>query len=78
MYYREVISEIVFYDTLKIIPKLKIAIFEVIINQSSTVSHNFRGLIHQFYEWVGMQKVHKLINSFMPVMTLKIYIEVSH
>ena len=67
MYYREMVNDISFYDTLKSFPKIKIAIYEEIINQSSTVSHNSRGFIYQGYEWVGMQKVHKLISSFMPV-----------
>ena len=67
MYYRETVSDISFYDTLKSIPKIKIAICEDIINQSSTVSHNSRGFIYQGYEWVGMQKVHKPISSFMSV-----------
>ena len=71
MYYRKMVSDISFYDTLKSIPKIKIAICEDIVNQSSTVFHNSRGFIYQENEWVGMQKVHKLISSFMPVIILK-------
>ena len=59
------VSDNSFYDTLKSIGKIKIAICEDIINQSSTVYHKSRASIYQGYEWVGMQKVHKLISSFM-------------